>query len=120
MFAARRPTTSLVTSLGRASKVATPRSFSTALLRPSVGVAATTRSHLVASVAASNQRAYGLRFISETVVRNDGGLTVPPEDGIHPDQPVRMDLSVSLLFSVIGRGAGVTERGGNVELVSVT
>lgn len=36
-------------------------------------------------------------------MRNDGGLTVPPEDGIHPDQPVRMDLSVSFLLSVVGR-----------------
>lgn len=110
MFAARQPTQKLLTSFSRASAVATTRSFSTALLRPTVGLAATSRSPSLASTA-SGRKTYGLRFISETYVRNDGGLADPPEDGIHPDQPTRMDLSVSFCFSFLSfvRDLGMDE-----------
>lgn len=96
MFAARRPTV-LLASFSKASTATTTRSLSTALLRPSVGFSS--RSQSLASTA-SSQKTHGLRFISETFVRKDGGHGEPPDDGIHPDQPTRMDLSVSFSFTL--------------------
>ncbi|GHJ86746.1 hypothetical protein NliqN6_3148 [Naganishia liquefaciens] len=106
MFAARRPT-AVLTSLSRASTATSTRSLSTALLRSDVGFSSRTKT-LASST--SFQKTFGLRFISETFVRKDGGHTEPPDDGIHPDQPTRMDLAAPPApgadFNVLMVGAG--------------
>lgn len=65
------------------------RGFASTTLRPSVlnAVRPSLRQKLAGPSSLSAKR-----YISETPVRSDGGLTDAPEDGIHPEQSGRMDL----------------------------
>lgn len=110
MFATRRLTPTVLSTLSRSQATTSTRSLSTALLRPSASLTANVRTQPFGYSSPCFQKASGARFISETFVRKDGGHVEPPDDGIHPDQPSRMDLAAPPApgadFNVLMIGAG--------------